>query len=858
MDYYCTAFMRSSTKKTFLKHANIFNKPTIKNSLSFVLLMKYFILIFLLAVTIHASAQKTIRGIVKDAHSEEPVPFASIQFKGTNIGVVSDTAGRFSFSLPQYPSDTLLFTCVGFQPYQLFIKKDTLDMTVTIPMERGGFNETVIIKSPKIDRGLWLWKKIVQHKPENNRYKYDNFSYELYNKLQLDLKNFNSLKRISNIKPLKPINELIRKNTDTVQGKEVLPTYLTESLSDYYYQKKPLKRREEIKAVNTNGVKNESMIKFLGGMDQVFNVYQNYLNVFDKEFISPLSDNGDFYYKYFVTDTQQIGSNRYFRLVFTPRRVGMNTFTGDCWVHAGTFGIYKINLSLDKSTDINFMDKFSFVQEFKQLSEDNWFVSREKMVVDISPAGNKLMGVVGHKTSTYQNIIVNDSSVTKKLQENKEQEEVHILPQAAKKEKTFWNGARPEELSRSEQGIIKMIDTLLNTPSYQRITKKVVFLTTGYVDVGNVQLGSAYNWFSGNSWEGFRMRFDAASNQHFNKKLRWHTYLAYGFNDQKFKGLASLFYLPKRDPRKYWYVGYKNDLDFGQNYYGEISQDNIFSFAIRKPNIPSKFINLEQFRFEFFNELRSGFSTRASITNNSYTPLKNLIPVKNFETDSKKFTATELALTLRFAFQEKFIESQFFRTSLGSPYPIVEATVTQGINGILNGNYHYTKVLASVSDYVPTPPLGAISYQAYAGRTFGTLPYTFLDIAAGNEMYYYNKYAFNLMNRYEFIHDKFAGINYEHNIGPGIFRFVPKLKFRQFYTVKALWGNLSNANRSLNFVNGNTFQTLNDKVYLEVGTGVDNIFRFLRIDFIWRLLPQSAATTAVEKFGIFGSVRFNF
>ena len=812
-------------------------------------------LVFLLTV-FSASAQKSIRGQVLDAHSAEPVPFVSIQFKGSGIGASSDSAGNFAFSVPKWPSDTLMFSRVGFQPFFLTLANDSSDFYVTIPMERGTFNENVTV-SVKIDKGLWLWKKIVEHKPENNRYKYDNFSYELYNKLQVDLKNFRSLQRVANIKPFRPINDLIDKNIDTLNGVKILPVYLTESLSDYFYQKKPLKRREEIKAVNTNGVKNESMVKFLGGMDQVFNVYNNHINVFDKEFISPISDNGDFYYKYFVADTQQIGDSRYFQLLFTPRRKGMNTFEGDCWVHAGTFGIWKMNLSLDKTADINFMEKFSFIQEFIRLSEGNWFVAREKMVVDVAPIGDKTPGVIGHKTATYQNIVVNDSSVSRKLLQNREQEQIVVLPGAQDVPLSFWDTARHEPLTKREQGIIKMIDTLINTPSYQKITKQVVFLTTGYIDVGNVQLGSAFNWFSGNSWEGFRMRFDVASNRFFNKKLRWHTYLAYGFGDKKVKGEAELFYLPKRDPRKYWYIGYRNDLDFGQNYYGEISQDNIFAFAIRKPGIARKFINLEQAQFEFFNELRNGFSTTASVINRNYRPLMNLVPANAFGEGLKTLSSTELSLRLRFAYQEKFVESQFFRTSLGSPYPIVDGTVTKGVSGVLGGKYDYIKLRASVSDYFSTPPFGAITYQLYTGRTFGALPYAFLDIAPGNEMYYYNKYAFNMMNRYEFVHDRFVGVNFEHNIGPGIFRVVPRWKFRQFYTIKGLWGELSEENRTLNFIEGHNFQTLNRKTYLEVGTGVDNILRFLRVDFIWRVLPKADLKKTTEKFGVFGSIRFN-
>ena len=39
-----------------------------------------------------------------------------------------------------------------------------------------------------------------------------------------------------------------------------------------------------------------------------------------------------------------------------------------------------------------------------------------------------------------------------------------------------------------------------------------------------------------------------------------------------------------------------------------LSADNIFALAIRKQNVPIKFIKLEEARFEFFNEHRSGFS----------------------------------------------------------------------------------------------------------------------------------------------------------------------------------------------------------------------------------------------------------
>lgn len=138
-----------------------------------------------------------------------------------------------------------------------------------------------------------------------------------------------------------------------------------------------------------------------------------------------------------------------------------------------------------------------------------------------------------------------------------------------------------------------------------------------------------------------------------------------------------------------------------------------------------------------------------------------------------------------------------------------------------------------------------------------------LDVAPGNEIYYYNKYAFNLMNRYEFLHDRYLGVNIEHNIGNGLFRFIPltrKLKFRQFWTVKTLWGSLSEENKNFNMPVGSNyfFNSLDGKTYTEIGTGVDNIFKVFRVDCVWRVLPKPLPVEASKRFGVFFSFRLAF
>ena len=113
----------------------------------------------------------------------------------------------------------------------------------------------------------------------------------------------------------------------------------------------------------------------------------------------------------------------------------------------------------------------------------------------------------------------------------------------------------------------------------------------------------------------------------------------------------------------------------------------------------------------------------------------------------KPFTNFEVSLRLRFAYLENFLKQIF-------TVPVSEALIqsaksisVEGFAGVLKSSYNYTKISASISDYIKIPPFGNISFWVYAGKTFGTLPYILLDIAPGNELYYYNKYAFNMMNR---------------------------------------------------------------------------------------------------------------
>src|ERR1700712_2558563 len=93
---------------------------------------------FLLSPTLQAQKKLIVRGIIKDSHSEEVVPYASVELKKMNRGIVGDSAGNFELRLPQSNSmDTLIVTYVGFArfTYPIDCSKDTINIVANL--QRG-------------------------------------------------------------------------------------------------------------------------------------------------------------------------------------------------------------------------------------------------------------------------------------------------------------------------------------------------------------------------------------------------------------------------------------------------------------------------------------------------------------------------------------------------------------------------------------------------------------------------------------------------------------------------------------------------------------------------------------------------
>ena len=244
-------------------------------------------------------AQMTVvSGKVIDKETKEPMPFANIQFKGTKTGTTTDINGNYKIET-YYASDSLVASFIGYTPQAKKIKKE-IKQIVNFELSTSSIIMEEFVVKYKGNPAEDLLEKIIDYKKVNNREKYSYYKYNVYNKVEFDLNNIDE--EFKNKKVFKPI-QFIFDNIDTTAGKPYLPMFITESLSEYFYRQNPKTQREFIKASKVSGINNESVSQFLGDMYQNVNIYENNILVFGKTFVSPISNSGLRFYKYYLTDS---------------------------------------------------------------------------------------------------------------------------------------------------------------------------------------------------------------------------------------------------------------------------------------------------------------------------------------------------------------------------------------------------------------------------------------------------------------------------------------------------------------------------------------------------------------------------
>ncbi len=816
-----------------------------------------FILLIILCQNAPAQITK-IMGVAEDAETGEPLPFVNIVFKGTTIGITTDFNGKYSIET-KTPGDSLIASFVGYEKQITPVSKGRFQY-INFSLKRSNIElETVVIKAGENPAEILL-RKIIKNKDKNNPDKYDAYQYEAYNKIEIDANNItDKFKERKVFKHFKFIFDNI--DTSTVNGKTYLPIFLSETMSDVYSKRRPRASLEIIKATKVSGIDNESIMQFLGDKIQHINIYDNYIDLFQKNFISPISNFGLNFYKYFLIDSAYIGNKWCYKVMFKPRHKQTLTFMGNYWVHDSSFAIKQLNMKIVDDANINFINDLVISKEFDFIENKYWLLTRDYVIGDFNIIENnkKVLGFFGRKTTTYRNYVINKPKDDKFYSSP-----VNIIIEdgATKKDEGFWVENRHESLSKDERTIYFMIDTLKTIPMFNTYIDIIQMITTGYYETGCFEIGPYASTLSFNAVEGARLRLGGRTSNKFSTRIMLFSHVAYGTWDSRWKYGGGFLYMLNKNPRRAIGGSFLYDLEqLGQSQ-NAFREDFFLTFLFRRKPA-DKLSMVEEIKFHYEHEWFNGFSNTINLIH------RNLYPVGNskFEFYQDKATkkiaeetaikSAEIRLDTRLAYKERILIGEFERVSLGAKYPILEIRYGYGIPDMFNSDYEYHKLQLGLHHWFNVFNLGWSKYIIEAGRIWGTLPYPLLKLHEGNETFIFDEYSFNLMNYYEFVSDKYIKVYYTHHFDGFFFNRVPlfrKLKWREVAFITGLIGGMDKANKDYSvFPEG--LYTLS-KPYFEAGAGIENIFKVFRVDAVWRLSYLDHPD--ITKFGVMFSLQFAF
>lgn len=800
-------------------------------------------------------AQKTIvSGVVTDAVTGESLPFVNLVFKNSKVGTSTDIDGKYRIET-YYPTDSLQARFIGFRTLSIKIKKD-IEQVVNFKLESGSIDVGEVVITYQGNPAHDILDRVYYNKSANNREKYDSYQYEVYNKVEFDLNNITE--DFKNRKMFKKFQFIFDFVDTTSADKEFLPMFMTESVSDFYYKRDPKSEKEYIKASQVSGTSNESITQFLGDMYQKVNIYDNYISVFGKSFVSPIANFGKTFYRYYLVDSLVVDGSYCYQIDFIPRQTQEPVFSGTMWINDTTYAIKQVEAKISEGANINFINGFSVKQQYSRVDGKYWMLEKDELIVDFE-LGEKVMGLYGRKNTSYRDFIVNQSAESKIYEGI---DNVTVLKDANLKGKDFWATARHDTLTTNQLGIYAMVDSVQNVPAFKTMLDVVQLVFTGYHEVGKFEIGPYFKTYSFNAVEGHRFRLGGRTSNDFSTKLQLNGYLAYGLRDERFKYGAGILYKLKNNPRQWLGVDYKRDLEqLGQSQ-NAFSEDNILSsFLRRNPN--NKLTDVESYSASYKREWITGFTNSFMFTHRAMRPVGSLeyrrfIPDPEIGiVDEKVIRTSELSLYTRFAYKEKYVDGEFERISLGTKYPILELQLGFGVKDFLESDYNYQKFEIAVSDKIRIGIFGYTDFRVTAGKYFGTLPFTLLEIHNGNETYFYDKRAFNLMNFFEFVSDEYATVMIDHHFDGFFlnkFPIMQKLKWREVISMRTVAGRLSDRHRAELIVPETTYEL--DVPYMELAIGIENIFKFFRIDGLKRLNYLDHPN--VSEYGIRGTLDIKF
>lgn len=808
---------------------------------------------FLFACVLHFSSLQAsvISGYVKNAEGD-PLPFCDVYVKGSTLGSASNSEGFYALSVD--PGDyVLVFSYIGYISREIPVTAVNGKLQLDVVLFRDTTElPGIVVKADAEDPAYAIMREAIALR-EKHLKEIPEFGCDVYVK---GLQRFLSA-------PDKVLGIQLNTVVD-VDSNNAGIIYLSESSSRLYYQY-PDHTKEIMYASKVSGHNDWFSWNDPAGMQ--LNFYENTFRlngISERSFISPLSDNAMFYYRYRLVRSFLDAGNFVYEIEVVPKRKTDPVFSGELFISEENYRITSLHLSAFKDNGIDILDTLGIRQQFIPVDGGRVLQSNR---LDFS------YSVFGIRGNGYMYAFYKNYELDPDFGKNFFGPDISSVQDSANvKDSTFWNSERPVPLTGEESrdyNVKDSLESVKNSDAYKdsmdrienrpgienllggfrfRVTKKRLYFRTNPV----------FNLLQFNTVEGWALNpvIECIKTYPDYDSLSVTAAFRYGTSDHRFSPAGHVRFV--YDAYHYASVSLRG---------GEVvSQVNPNGITPLSNTLYTLFLEenyLKIYRKTFLEcsssrELCNGLYCALTAGYYRRTPLFNdpdiapwiSYPDKEFTPNNYPFNTDSMfsgspdrfsiTLALRYAIGQKYFSEPHVKFIADQKYPVLHAELTRAIPGFLESRVNLTYWEAGISDRIPLRTAGNFSYLLSAGgflhndHLFAADAIQFAvdrSIITGYE----SDIFFLLPYYFPVSIGSFAAIHLSYHTEGFLFNKIPVFR---------IWKLQPEFGFSDLYTNG-TYPN-----YTEWNAGIEHIFKIVRADVVYSPYPYGYFGQSLQRWGV--------
>ena len=819
----------------------------------------FFVTLMFLLLAVVAKAQ--ITGEIYDTDGY-PIPLASAIYKGHHVAEASDLDGKFKIA--RHNGWELTFSSVGFQPQTIKVGPNTPShLKIVLKEDSRSLGEVVIKQkrerySRKNNPAVELMKRVIAAKKRTHLDNYDYYQYNKYQKITFSLNDIKPADLDSGkFKNKAYVRDQIE--TSPYNGKLILPVTYDETVTQHIYRKNPRVEKDIIKGQRSEGVNNvlqtgEILNTMLREVFTDVDIYDDHMRLLQYQFTSPIGETAISFYRFYIQDTVYVDRDLCYHLEFIPNNQQDFGFRGELYVLAdSSLHVKRCSFTLPKTSDVNFVHDMKITQEYAKLPNGEWVLSKDDLAAELTLLGANTLVT---KATRYNDYAFDElpSKLFKGKTKTRHEADAMIRDEA------FWNQYRTVELSKGESSMNAFIHRIEQSKNFKWILFGLRAFAENFVETGSSRkrslfdIGPVTTIISSNFVDKWRFRLSGRTTANLNKHLFWNGFYYYG--TEVTYSLNAKKNVPFEFPQRNIIFETAYDVMSPADKFLIHNKDNMF-MSLRTQKVEQMYFYNRQ-KLSFVYETDWGLSFHTSLKAESNEPTGDLSFARmpgvatNLAPDGKEYVrqirTTEGKLMLRYCPGQTFINTKQHRWPVNLDAPEFTLSHTMGFKNFLGGEYKLNYTEAKIYKRFWLGSWGYVDTHLDGGVQWDKVPFPLLIMPPVNITFLEWEGTFSMMKNMEFLTDRYAFGSVAWDMNGKLLNRIPlikKLKWREYISVKGMWGTLTDKNNPFlerNRADNTLFQFPNgarvmDKKtpYWEVTVGVHNIFKLIAIDYVRRM-----------------------